>query len=311
MMFDLSEANEPDHLQSPTSRVTSDLELYGYRPTREEHDHRPLPDDQTVTGTLAEMFDVLSAALTDTCLEPELENLLWSTVNTFHRTVDRMQRQLDRNEDAQKRSQLEQDGSEVKSVALEHLIEEGQLLSERRDSMEFFRDTAAELFEMRTGSAWRPRAGSMINHKHLTAALIDSRDYLAAKRRAETLPLLQPGTRIAFAGGLDCNDHQKIWDVLDKVRAKHADMVLLHGGNPRGAERIAASWAENRKVVQITFKPDWTRHAKAAPFKRNDQLLATLPTGVIVFPGSGITDNLVDKARQLGIPVWKFGEGRA
>jgi hypothetical protein len=27
----------------------------------------------------------------------------------------------------------------------------------------------------------------------------------------------------------------------------------------------------------------------------------------MVFPGTGIQDNLADKARKLGIPVWKFG----
>jgi hypothetical protein len=32
--------------------------------------------------------------------------------------------------------------------------------------------------------------------------------------------------------------------------------VLLHGGSPRGAERIAACWADNRKVPQVVFKPD-------------------------------------------------------
>ena len=45
---------------------------------------------------------------------------------------------------------------------------------------------------------------------------------------------------------------------------------------------------------------------KAAPFKRNDQLLKTLPIGLIVFPGSGITDNLADKAKVLGIPLYDF-----
>ena len=78
-------------------------------------------------------------------------------------------------------------------------------------------------------------------------------------------------------------------------------MVLLHGGTPRGAERIAACWADNRKVTQILFKPDWDRDGKAAPFKRNDALLAEVPQAVIVFPGTGITDNLADKAKRLGI----------
>jgi len=62
-------------------------------------------------------------------------------------------------------------------------------------------------------------------------------------------------------------------------------MVLMHGGTPRSAERIAACWADSRKVTQITFKPEWTRDGKAAPFKRNDRILDVLPTGVLVFPG--------------------------
>jgi hypothetical protein len=177
--------------------------------------------------------------------------------------------------------------------------------------MEFFRDQAAEQFERHTHSAWRPRSGSMVNHRTLTSAMIDSRDFLAAKRRAENEVLLPAGPKIAFTGGLDFNDHHLIWDKLDKVHAKHPDMVLLHGGSPKGAERIAARWADHRKVPQIAFKPNWTKHAKAAPFKRNDQLLDVLPIGVMVFPGTGIQGNLADKAKNLGIPVWKFGSGGA
>jgi hypothetical protein len=152
----------------------------------------------------------------------------------------------------------------------------------------------------------RPRSGSMVNHRNLTAAMIDSRDFLAARRRADNEVLLPAGPKIAFTGGLDFNDHHAIWDRLDKVHAKHPGMVLLHGGSPTGAERIAACWADNRKVPHIPFKPNWTPHAKAAPFKRNDELLTVVPIGVLVFPGSGIQENLADKAKKLGIPVWRF-----
>ena len=140
-------------------------------------------------------------------------------------------------------------------------------LIERRNAIEFFRDQAAEQFERHTGSVWRPRSGSLVNHRTLTSAMIDSRDFLAAKRRTALEPLMPAGTKIVFTGGLDCNDHRLIWDTLDKVRAKYPDMVLLHGGSPKGAERIAARWADHRKVTQIAFKPDWTRHAKSAPFQ--------------------------------------------
>ena len=215
---------------------------------------------------------------------------------------------LDANEEAQKRSQKEQDGSEIRSVELERLIGEGMALIERRECLEQFRDAAATRFEAHTGSPWRPRAGSSVTHRTLTATMIDSRDFLAAKRRVENEPLIPAGPKIAFTGGLDFNDHRLIWERLDKALARHPNMVLLHGGSPKGAERIAACWADNRKTPQIVFKPEWTRHGKAAPFKRNDRMLEILPIGVIVCPGSGISANLADKARMLGIPVWRLGK---
>jgi hypothetical protein len=119
--------------------------------------------------------------------------------------------------------------------------------------------------------------------------------------------MMPAGPKIALTGGLDFNDVSLIWDRLDKVHARHPDMVLLLGGSPKGAELIAAKWAAHRKVPQITFKPDWARHGKAAPFKRNDAILDVLPIGVMVFPGNGIQQILRDKARKLGMPVWEFG----
>lgn len=302
---------EPPHASSPTEHVLAELQLYGHRPFQDEPDPRPLPEADAVVGAVADIFDALLATLSDTRLEPDLEDLLWSAVNLFHRAADRIERELDDNEQAQRKSQKEQDGSEIRSVELERLTAEGLTLIERRNAMEFFRDQAAEQFERHTGSIWRPRSGSMVNHRTLTAAMIDSRDFLAARRRADNEVLLPAGPKIAFTGGLDFNDHRAIWDRLDKVHAKHPDMVLLHGGSPKGAERIATCWASNRKVPQIAFKPDWTRHAKAAPFKRNDQMLDAMPIGVVVFPGSGIQDNLADKARRMGIPVWRFGQSGA
>jgi hypothetical protein len=292
---------------SSTDHLLTELQLYGYRPFQDEPDPRPLPEPKAIAVAIADIFDAMVATLSDTRLESDIDDLLWSTVNLFHRGADRVQRELDDNELAQKRSQKEQDGSEIRSVELERLVAEGLTLIERRNSLEVFRDHAADQFERHTGSCWRPRSGSMVNHRTMTAAMIDSRDFLAVKRRAETEVLLPAGPKIAFTGGLDFNDHGTIWDVLDRVRAKHPDMVLLHGGSPKGAERIAACWANNRRVPQISFKPDWVRYAKAAPFKRNDQILDVMPIGVIVFPGSGISANLADKARKLGIPVWKFG----
>ena len=298
---------EPSQSLSPTDHLLSELQLYGYRPFHDEPDPRPLPEGDAVARALADIFDALVSTFSDTRLEPDLGDLLWSTVNLFHRAADRIGRQLDDNEQAQRKSQREQNGSEVQSVELERLTAEGITLIERRNCLELFRDQAVELFEVHTGSSWRPRSGSLVNHRTLTAAMIDSREFIAAKRRAETEVMLPAGPKVALTGGLDFNDHHLIWDRLDKVHAKHPDMVLIHGGSPKGAELIASKWATNRKVPQIAFKPDWTKHAKAAPFRRNDAMLELLPIGVMHFPGTGIQDNLADKARRLGISVWKFG----
>ena len=305
----LNHDHEPQHAESSTASLLTELQLYGHRPFQDEPDARPLPEEHTVRFALADIFDALVSTLTDTRLEPDLEDLLWATVNLFHRAADRVERELDSNEQAQRRSQKDQDGSEIRSVELERLLTEGLTLIERRNAFEIMRDQAADLFETHTGTAWRPRTGSKVNHRALTSAVIDSRDFLAAKRRAETEVMVPPGPKVAFTGGYECNDHEAIWAALDRVHAKHPGMVLLHGGSPKGAERIAACWADNREVPQIAFKPDFARHRNAAPFKRNDQLLDVLPIGVVVFPGSGISDNLADKARKLGIPLLDYRKG--
>ena len=299
-------APEPELQPSGTAAVLQELALFGYRPFDDEPDPRPLPDDHMAAGAIADIFDAVVATLQDTRIEPDLEDLLWGITNVFHRAAERIERELDDNEQTQKRCQREQDGSEVKSVELERHLREGTTMIERRDTMEFFREACADQFRLHTRHAWSPRNGSLVNRKALTATMIDSRDFITARKRAENDLLLPKGTLIAITGGADYQDHRRIWDALDKTHTKYPDMVLLHGATPTGVEHIAVCWARNRNVVPIGFKPDWARHHKAAPFKRNDKLLAEMPVGVLAFPGTGINANLADKARKMGIPVWRF-----
>jgi hypothetical protein len=299
--------DEPEPALSATGHLLQELALYGYRPFSDEPDPRPLPEAHQVDGAVAAMFTAMADALGDTRLEPDLDDLLWGMVNVFHRGAERVERELDGNERTQKRLQREQDGSEVRSVELERALAEGLTLIERRDAMEYFRDAAADQFHLHVGKAWTPRSGSKVNRKALTSAVVDSRDFINARRWADQQVLIPPGERIALTGGTEFNDHRLIWEVLDKVFAKHPQMVLLHGGSKIGAERIAACWALDRVVPQVPFPPKFAEHGKkAAPFKRNDELLAILPIGVIVFPGGGIQGNLADKAKAMGIRVMDY-----
>ena len=71
------------------------------------------------------------------------------------------------------------------------------------EQLEFLRDHAAELYAAETGLRIElaPWSRSMVNHRALTAALVDSRDDLSAKQRAETQVLLPAGLRIASRAG--------------------------------------------------------------------------------------------------------------
>ena len=165
------------------------------------------------------------------------------------------------------------------------------------------RDAVAEQYRAETGDTWRPRHGSHASQTgRLTSASIDARDFMRARKDRETRAHLPEGTLVAIAGGKDVADPAAVIARLDQAKAKCANIVLAHGGGP-GVERIAARWAERNGVHQVVCKPNWNAHGRAAPFRRNEELLNLLPKGVIAFPGSGITDNLVDRARQLGIPV--------
>lgn len=304
----MSNHDEPEYEQSSIAHLLEELELYGRRPFDDEPDPRPLPEARLVEGAAADTFDAMASALLDTRLEPDLEPLLWAITNVFQRTGERLERELDDNEQEQRRLQTEQDGSEVRSVELENAIAIGRSLLERRDAVEAFRDAFAQQFYVHCHKPWVARSGSVVNRKTLTASMIASRDFISARKRADAQVLMPAGTLIAITGGTDYQDHQRIWDVLDRVLVKHSDMVLLHGGTPSGVEHIASCWARARGVTVIVFRPDWRRYAKAAPFKRNDLMLEQLPAGVIHFPGTGISANLADKARKLGIPVWRFAD---
>ncbi|MEM8986684.1 MAG: DUF2493 domain-containing protein [Pseudomonadota bacterium] len=292
---------------SATGALLDELALYGAKPGTDEADHRLLPSPEQCDEGIAGAMNALASCVADSRLEDDTEDLLWSFVNIFHYRLRKIEKALDRNEAAQRQCQREQDGSEVKSVELEQLVNEGMTLLEQLNSYTAMRDLAADRFRVEMGTPWRPASGSRASATPTTGAIIDSKDYIGARRRQREEALTPEGPVIAFAGGIEFEDIDAVFAKLDACLKRHPDMVLAHGGNKKGAELIAAKWADARGVHQIIFQPNWKRHNKAAPFKRNDDMLALKPIGVVAFPGSGIVENLADKAREKGIPVARGG----
>ncbi|MXY40395.1 MAG: DUF2493 domain-containing protein [Rhodospirillaceae bacterium] len=290
---------------SITATVCDNAALFGATPERDEFDTRDIWDADDAIDAVSEAFRILAEGVgpDGTQLADERESLLWGFVNMLDSQTNRLDRAADRLMPELRDLQRAQDGTEIKSLELEMTTHRAQCLTDRRDAFETMRDEAAEAYRAETGNVWRPRRGSNVSQTGtLTSAAIDARDFARARQDRKTAAHLPQGTLVAIAGGKDVQDAGAVIAMLDRTRAKHADMVLVHGGGP-GVERIAARWAERNGVHQVVCKPDWDRHGRAAPFRRNEELLNLLPKGVLAFPGSGITENLVDRARQLGIPV--------
>ena len=299
-----------EHTQavSPTAVICENLEQFGGAPAKGDPDPRAIWDrDEALAGldTILDNF-VDEIAPDGTQLADERESLLWGFVNTLHMQSKRLDRAVDRLAPELKNLQRAQDGTEINAWELERIIERARNLGDRRDAFEQLRDAAAEHYRRDTGKTWRPRHGSHTSRTaQLTSAAIDARDFLRARANEKTQAHLPEGTLVAVTGSKPVENAQTICTALDHVHGKYPDMVLVHGGGP-GAEKIAARWAESKGVHQVVCRPDWNTHGRAAPFRRNDQLLKLLPKGLISFPGSGVSENLVDKATQLGIPVHRI-----
>ena len=103
---------------------------------------------------------------------------------------------------------------------------------------------------------------------------------------------LPEGTLVAFTGGKDFDDVTAIWR-LDSIQVRRhaAARRRTRRGEDRGKLGV-------HQRLQAELGP--RRQGRAL---RRNGLLNFLPKGLVAFPGSGITNNMIDKARKIGIPV--------
>ncbi|WP_129793894.1 DUF2493 domain-containing protein [Sphingosinicella sp. CPCC 101087] len=270
-----------------------------------------LPDPEAVSQTLAAVWSDLFLLFPGTVIEADAEEIGWAFVNLFHRAAAKRAAQVDRATDEIRCLLACADGSEVHSSALEAQVAKARAAEAAMLALEGLREVAAGLYLEETGSSWRPAGGSRLNHcASLTSAVVDGRAFLQARsegrRRAalpEGTPVLFAGGRLSFPGADEARTFaDNVWATLDRVREHVGDLVLVHGGDGKGADRLAAAWAERRKVPQVTFGLD-RRLGRRAGFRRNAQMLSLHPRYVVVFAGSGVVERLVIEAKAQGIAV--------
>jgi hypothetical protein len=270
-----------------------------------------LPQDEAVEQTLAAVWSDLFQLFPDTALEDDAEEIAWAFVNLFHRAAAKRAAQVDRATDEIRCLLASNDGSEVHASELEEQVAGAQAAEAAMNGLESLREVAAALYFNETGSSWRPAGGSRLSHSaKLTSAVVDGRAFLRARDERHRRALLPEGTPVVFAGGrlsFPTDTEAKafannLWNTLDRVRQNVADLVLVHGGDSKGVDRLAASWAEQRKVPQVAFSLE-RRLGQRAGFRRNEQMLSLNPRYVVAFAGSGVVERLVIQAKTKRISV--------
>jgi hypothetical protein len=174
---------------------------------------------------------------------------------------------------------------------------------------ELMRDTAAAHYMRETGRSWVPAIGNRIS-LGVTSAIIDGRAFLRARRDRVREANTAEGTPVVFTGGrltFSTDGDMKIFGdnllrTLNAVRERVGDMYLVHGGDMRGLDRLAASWAEQHGIQQVRSGLD-RKLGDRAGFRRNEQMLSLRPRFVIAFQGNGVTERLVIDAKKTGIRV--------
>jgi hypothetical protein len=270
-----------------------------------------LPADEAVEQTLGAVWSDLFQLFPDTALEDDAEEIAWALVNLFHRAATKRSAQIDRATDEIRCLLASNDGSEVHSSQLEEQVARAQAAEAAMVGLESLREVAAALYLNETGSSWRPAGGSRLSHSaKLTSAVVDGRAFLRARAERTRKAVMPEGTPVVFAGGrLSFSTEQEakaftsnLWNTLERVRENVADIVLVHGGDSKGVDRLAASWAEQRKVPQVAISLD-RRLGQRAGFRRNEQMLSLNPRYVVAFAGSGVVERLVIQAKSKRIAV--------
>ena len=124
----------------------------------------------------------------------------------------------------------------------------------------------------------RPVRGSNPGDLHASAPRNDS----APARQADDTP----EARVLVCGSHDFNDYNLLATKLDEVRDRLGDVSMrVISGAARGADSLAAKWAQQRGVPCDEYPADWDRHGKSAGYRRNEQMLTEGdPHLVVAFP---------------------------
>lgn len=130
--------------------------------------------------------------------------------------------------------------------------------------------------------------------------------------------------RLLVFGGRDFKDYRFLGTLLDTllttVKGTGGQIIYLVEGEAPGADILAKSWAEWRRIPVLPFKAKWDdltapdavikinkygrKYNARAGFDRNQQMIDEgKPTLAVAFPGGNGTNDMVERCKKAGISI--------
>lgn len=96
--------------------------------------------------------------------------------------------------------------------------------------------------------------------------------------------------------------HYDDYDVVCEAMERAAPDFVVQGG-ATGADALARDWCRENTVPCATVEAYWKRLGGSAGPRRNGWMLMLKPSFVLAFPGDRGTEDMIEQAEDLGIPV--------
>lgn len=110
--------------------------------------------------------------------------------------------------------------------------------------------------------------------------------------------------RLLISGSRNYTDEAFIEKQIDWAIAGKKDVVIIHGGCPRGVDAAVDAIAKRRGWVVDVYPADWSLGCRAGPMRNAEMMTAGKPDYAIFFlspPGKGTADCLAN-ARRRKVP---------
>ncbi len=246
----------------------------------------PTAATRSRADALANLFDVVDRQIlaNGTQLAEERDHVLGALTHWLHRERNRVVADIrnmeGRGHDVPHRLRQSLD-------ALGHLAHEG-----------------AKIYARHTGSQWIPPPEyADTRTRALTAAAATAEKVAFRHDHAAARSTHVTGTFVAVSGSREWADATSLKRTLDGLREKYPDLVIMHGDGP-GAAAATRAWASENGVDQVVYRPQWNRHGRrAAPIRRNEEMLKHKPVEIISFQVPGEPEYLAVEAQKQGIPT--------